>query len=106
MNLITSERSEFILPGIYDFVFDSDWGLCRLVWASESSELMLSIGQTGIDTPQEKRLYLIDIASETIRLWMDNASEPDWVRPGFVYAVNPRGKRVSTWAELKTRQGS
>ena len=34
-----------------------------------------------------------------------NSREPiikaDWVRPGFVYAVNPRGKRIATWAELK-----
>ena len=100
-NLNTSERSEFILPGFYDFLFDSDWGLRRLVWAPDGSQLMLSIGQIGIDTPQEKRLYLIDIASKTISLWMDDADVADWVRPGFVYAVNPSGKRISTWAALK-----
>ena len=44
---------------------------------------------------------MIDIASETIRLWMDDAAEADWVRAGFVYAVSPRGKRISTWAALK-----
>ncbi len=32
---------------------------------------------------------------------MKDASEADWVRPGFVYAVNPSGKRILTWAELK-----
>ena len=66
---------------------------------------MLSIGQIGADTPQGNRLYLIDIASGTIRKWMDDAGAADWVRPGFVYAVNPRQKRIATWAELKQLVG-
>ena len=105
MKLNTSKRREFIFPGIKELAFESDWSLRRLVWAPDGSQLMLSIGQIGIDTPQEKRLYLIDIASETIRLWMDDADVADWVRPGFVYAVNPSGKRLSTWAETE-RTGS
>ena len=97
-----------MLPGISELLLNSDnwlsppnWSFRRLVWAPDGSQLMLSIGQIGIDTPQEMRLYLIDIASETIRLWMDDAAEADWVRAGFVYAVSPRGKRISTWAALK-----
>ena len=35
MNLNTSEHSAIILPGIHDYIFDSDWSLCRLVWAQE-----------------------------------------------------------------------
>ena len=46
-------------------------------------------------------LYLIDIANETMTLWMEDAKEADWVRPGFVYAVAAAGKRITTWAELK-----
>ena len=103
MNLDTSESRHFTLPGIFELLLESDFSLLRLVWAPDGSQLMLSIGQKGADTPQENRLYLIDIASETIRLWMDDAGEADWVRPGFVYAVNPRGKRISTWALMKTR---
>ena len=95
MNLHTSESRHFILP----YIKESDWGFHRLVWSPDGSQLMLSSEST-------KRLYLIDIASETARLWMTNAEAADWVRPGFVYAVTPSGKRVSTWAELKTRQGS
>ena len=101
MKLNTSERRKFILPGIKVLAFESDWHLLRLVWAPDGSQLMLSIGQIGIDTPQEKWVYLIDITSESIMLWRKDAAEADWVRPGFVYAVNPSGKRISTWAELK-----
>ena len=111
MNLDSSESRHFMLPGISELLLNSDnwlsppnWSFRRLVWAPDGSQLMLSIGQIGIDTPQEKRLYLIDIASKTIRLWMDDAEVADWVRPGFVHTVNPREKRISTWAELKKKQ--
>jgi hypothetical protein len=62
---------------------------------------MLSIGQTRVANQGGRRLYLVDIDSESVRLWMAGASEADWVRPGFTYAVNPREKRIATWAELK-----
>ena len=106
MHLGTSESRHFILPVIAELFFKSDFSLLRLVWAPDGSQLLLSIGQIRIANQGERRLYLIDLASETVRLWMDDAGEADWVRPGFVYAVTPSGKRVSTWAELKTRQGS
>lgn len=60
----------------------------------------------GVDTPQETCLYLIAIASETIRLWMDDAGEADWGRPGFVYAVNSRGRRIHTLGQMKTGIGA
>lgn len=73
---------------------------------ANGSQLMLSVGATpqmqlGKATQRERRLYLIDIAGETVTLWMHDAAEADWVIPGFVYAVNPNGKRISTWAALK-----
>ena len=101
MNLITSESRHFILPDIRELLLESNWVFNRLVWAPDGTQLMLSIGPIEIKNNGEGRLYLIDIASETIRLWMDDAGVADWVRPGFVYAVNPRGKRIATWAELK-----
>ena len=103
MHLNTPESRHFILPGIDELIFESDFSLLRLVWAPDGSQLLLSIGQTRIANQGERRLYLIDIASETIGLWMDDAGEADWVRPGFVYAVNPRGKHIATWAQMKTR---
>ena len=103
MNLITSKSRHFVLPGIHELLMTSDWAFHRLVWSPDGSQLMLSIGPLRRANHEESRLYLIDIVSETVRLWMDDAAEADWVRPGFVYAVNPRGKRVSIWAELKTR---
>ena len=101
MNLDISESRPFILPDIVE----SDWGIHRLVWAPDGSQLMLSIGPLRRESHGKSRLYLIDIARETVKLWMDDASEPGWVRPGFVFAVNPRGKRVSTWAEQKNDKG-
>ena len=105
MNLDSSEIRHFTLPGIFELLSKSDFSLLRLVSSPDGSQLMLSIGQIGADTPQENKLYLIDVASESIRLWLDDAAEADWVRPGFVYAVNPRGKRIATWAELKQLVG-
>ena len=101
MNLDTSESRHFILPGISELIFESGFQPLRLVWAPDGSQLMLSIGQTRIANQGERRLYLIDIVSETVRLWLDDAAEVDWVRPGFEYAVNPREKRIATWAQIK-----
>lgn len=108
MNLNGSERSEFILPIKSDWPDESRMALTRLVWAPDGSQLMLSIESIEVNEAirrrgREKRLYLIDIPTESIKLWMDDAAEADWVRPGFVYAVNPREKWISTWAELKKR---
>ena len=95
MNLHTSESRHFILPDMKE----SGWNFHRLVWSPDGSQLMLSSKAT-------RRLYLIDIASETVRLWMTDADAADWVRPGFVYAVNPRGKCIVTWAQMKSRKGT
>ena len=106
MNLGTSESRHFILPGIHEFQLESDWTFRRLVWAPNGSQLMLSIGPIEIKNQGEGRIYLIDIVSETVRLWLEEADAVDWVTPGFVYAVNPREKRIATWAQLKTRRGT
>ena len=106
MLLDTSKSCHFILPGIIELISESDFELLRLVWGPDGSQLMLSIGPLGRANQEEGRLYLIDIASETARLWMDDAAEADWVRPGFVYAVNPRGKHIATWAQIKTGRGT
>ena len=81
INLITSESRHFILPGIHELLMTSDWAFHRLVWSPDGSQLLLSIGPLRREIHWESRLYLIDIASETVRLWMDDASEADWVRP-------------------------
>ena len=79
----------------------------RLAWAPDGSQLILSISinepvpdLNGVRTVEDL-LYLVDIAGETVTLWLHDAAEADWVRPGFVYAVNTSGKRISTWAALK-----
>ena len=106
MNHHTSESRHFILPD--PSIMESDRYVSRLVWAPDGLQLMLSIGPVleGQGVKGVRRLYLIDIAPETVRLWMDDATEADWVRPGFVYAVNPRGKRIATWAQMKTGMGT
>jgi hypothetical protein len=74
-----------------------------LVWGPDGSQLILSGGedrQRG-ERDRQTSLYLIDLANETVTLWMEDAREADWGRPGFVYAVEAVGKRITTWGELK-----
>ena len=93
MNLDTSQKHAFVLPGLAQ----KNWGVLRLVWGPDGSQLILSV----MEGSHQTSLYLIDIANETMTLWMEDAKEADWVRPGFVYAVAAAGKRITTWAELK-----
>ena len=93
MNLDTSQKHAFVLPE----AFEKDWSFSRLVWGPDGSQLILSV----MEGSHQHSLYLIDIVNETITLWMEEAYEADWVRPGFVYAVEAAGKRIITWAELK-----
>ena len=97
MNLDTSQKHAFVLPG----AFEKDWVFDRLVWGSDGSQLILSVGESVGEKDHQHSLYLIDIPNETITLWMEDAYEADWVRPGFVYAVEAIGKRITTWGELK-----
>ena len=93
MNLDTSQKHAFVLPE----AFEKDWSFSRLVWGPDGSQLILSV----MEGSHQHSLYLIDIVNETITLWMEEAYEADWVRPGFVYAVEAAGKRITTWGELK-----
>ena len=95
MDLDTSQKHVFVLPG----AFQKDWSFRRLVWGPDGSQLILSVSVGKKD--HQHSLYLIDIPTETITLWMEDARQADWVRPGFVYAVEAAGKRITTWGELK-----
>ena len=93
MDLDTSEKRAFVLPG----AFEQDWSFFRLMWGPDGSQLILSVREKD----EQYSLYLIDIPNETITLWMEDARQADWVRPGFVYAVEAVGKRITKWGELK-----
>ena len=93
MDLDASQKHEFVLPG----AFEKDWSFFRLTWGPDGFQLILSVGEKD----RQNSLYLIDIPNETVTLWMEEAQEADWVRPGFVYAVEAAGKRITTWGELK-----
>ena len=95
MNLDTSQKHAFVLPG----AFEKDWSLFGLVWGPDESQLILSVSVGKKD--HQHLLYLIDIPNETVTLWREEAYQADWVRPGFVYAVEAAGKRITTWGELK-----
>ena len=97
MNLDTSQKHVFVLPE----AFQKNWAFNRLVWGPDGSQLILSVGESVGEKDHQHSLYLIDIPNETMTLWMEDAKEADWVRPGFVYAVAAAGKRITTWAELK-----
>ncbi len=93
MDLDTSQKRAFVLPA----ASEKNWSFFRLIWGPDGSQLILSVEEED----QQNSLYLIDIPNETITLWMEDAKEADWVRPGFVYAVEAAGKRITTWGELK-----
>ncbi len=93
MNLDTSQKQAFVLP----VSAQKPLGFLRLVWGPDGSQLILSV----MEKDHQNSLYLIDILNETMTLWMEDAKEADWVRPGFVYAVEAVGKRITTWGELK-----
>ena len=95
MNLDTAQKHAFVLPG----AFEKEWSLFGLVWGPDGSQLILSVSVGGKD--HQHLLYLIDTVNETVTLWMEKAYQADWVRPGFVYAVEAAGKRITTWGELK-----
>ncbi len=97
MNLDTLQKHVFVLPG----AFQKNWGFGPLVWGPDGSQLILSVEESVGEKDHQHSLYLIDIPNETITLWMEDAYEADWVRPGFVYAVDAAGKRITTWGELK-----
>ena len=100
MNLDTAQKHAFVLPGGFH---QRNWAWGRLVWGPDGSQLILSGGedrQRG-ERDRQTSLYLIDLANETMTLWMEDARQADWVRPGFVYAVDAAGKRITTWGELK-----
>ena len=107
MNLDTAQKHAFVLLRT---VGKKYWGLSRLVWGPDGSHLILSgrerdspggEGDPRRERDRETSLYLIDLATETVTLWMEDARQADWVRPGFVYAVEAVGKRIITWGELK-----
>ena len=105
--LMNLEGEQLYSLGLWDFSEKRFYN--RLTWGPDGSQLILSISiyepvpdLNGVRVVEDL-LYLIDIAGGTVTKWMDDAAEADWVRPGFVYAVNPSGKRISTWAELKKR---
>ena len=98
MNLDTSQKRAFVLPG----AFEKDWSFSRLIWGPDRSQLILSVREQD----KQYSLYLIDIPNETMTLWMEDARQADWVRPGFVYAVEAAGKRIITWGELKKQKNA
>ena len=98
MNLDTAQKHAFVLLRT---VGKKYWSLSRLVWGPDGSQLILSgrerdpaggEGDPRRERDRETSLYLIDLANETVTLWMEDARQADWVRPGFVYAVEAAGK--------------
>ena len=107
MNLDTAQKHAFVLLRTSGKKY---WSLSRLVWGPDGSQLILSgrerdsprrEGDPRRERDRETSLYLIDLANETVTLWMEDARQADWVRPGFMYAVDAVGKRITTWGELK-----
>jgi Tol biopolymer transport system component len=79
---------------ISDLMYDRNaW-----VWSPDASMILLA-GRNNDSKPYS--LYLIDPAMGSITLWVEDGRDPDWVRPGYTYAVKPYNKLLTTWGEIK-----
>jgi Tol biopolymer transport system component len=72
-------------------------------WSPDRSHVLLSKGTfADIITPNDSRsIHMIDLTMGTMTLWMADAAYPDWVRPGYLYSVNPVSKLLTTWGRVK-----
>ena len=65
-------------------------------WSPDGKKMLL--GQHG-------GLYTLDLASETVELFLEFASGPNWQNPTQPRSVSPRNKLNTTWGEMKTSAG-
>lgn len=96
-------------PGHGVFIIDQDANPVRtiivdthpldaggLAWSPDGKKMLL--GQHGA-------LYTLDLASETVDLFLEFASGPNWQNPTKPRSVSPQNKLNTTWGEMKTGAG-
>ena len=92
-------------PGHGVFIIDQDGNPVRtiivdthpldaegLAWSPDGKKMLLS---------QHGGLYTLDLASETVELFLESASAPDWQDSSRPRSVSPRNKLNTTWGAMK-----
>jgi Tol biopolymer transport system component len=64
----------------------------RFAWSPDGQEILF--GSNG-------NLYILDLATEGIELFMESAESPDWKDPARFHSVTPQDKVITRWGEIK-----
>ena len=65
-----------------------------LAWSPDEDKILF--GQDG-------GLHMLDLTSESVKLFLKSATTPDWQDPSRPRSVSPRNKIKTTWGEMKKR---
>ena len=63
-----------------------------LAWSPDGNKILVG---------REDGIYTLDLDTESMDLFMESASEPDWQDPSLLRSVSPRNKLNTTWGEMK-----
>ena len=63
-----------------------------LAWSPDGNKILVG---------REDGIYTLDLDTESIELFMESASEPDWQDPSLPRSVTPQHKLNTTWGEMK-----
>lgn len=97
------DRSEVFRDGL--FFMDVDGNILRTIW--ENPDLAFGRfswspdGQTIIFSNNDN-LYSLDLTSEAVILFMEDADSPDWKDPAHFYDISPVGNLITTWGRTKS----
>ena len=64
----------------------------RFAWSPDGQEILF--GSNG-------NLYILDLATEGIELFMESAGSPDWKDPARLHSVTPQDKIITRWGKIK-----
>jgi Tol biopolymer transport system component len=68
----------------------------RFAWSPDGQEILF--GSNG-------NLYVLDLATEGIELFMESAESPDWKDPARFHSVTPQDKIITHWGEIRLGVG-
>lgn len=63
-----------------------------LSWSPDGKKILLA---------RKGGLYTVDLGTESIELFIESATEPDWQNPSLPRSVTPQNKLNTTWGEMK-----
>ena len=89
------------------FIIDTEGMLLRIV-PTDLPITLLNLGLSWspdgntILVTDEHGIYTLDLDTESVELFIESASYPDWQDPSLPRAVTPQNKLNTIWGEMKT----